>query len=49
MNTGFHKLIEQFPGVAAPQMPPPYAAGTGTQNGNMLHDPIAAAFKPHET
>lgn len=42
------KLIEQFPGVAAAQMPPPYAAGTGTQNGNMIHDPIAAAFKPHE-
>lgn len=43
------KLIEQFPGVAAAQTPPPYAAGTGTQNGNMIYDPIAAAFKPHKT
>lgn len=42
-------MVGKFPAVVQPQeVPPPYAAGTGT--GQMLHaDPVADAFKPPKT
>jgi len=42
------KLMKDFPMIAANQMPPPYAAGTGTYSPNS-DDKIAAAFKPEMT
>ena len=37
--------VEKFPAIArADEVPPPYAAGTGTMS--MLGDPFAAAFGP---
>lgn len=41
-------MIGKFPGIAcADEVPPPYAAGTGTQSRMWGNDPIAAAFKPN--
>lgn len=45
-KTAADALVKQFPGVAASQVPPPYAAGTGTGGNGFHNDPIAAAFKP---
>ncbi len=38
-------LVEKFPSVKPRPVPPPYAAGTGTQGG-MGRDMFADAFKP---
>lgn len=40
-------MVGTFPGVVQ-QVPPPYAAGTGTSDF-LRPDPIAAAFKPNQT
>lgn len=44
-------MVDKFPAIArADEVPPPYAAGTGTGGwGNRVYnDPIAAAFKPKD-
>lgn len=42
-------MIGRFPAIAqADEIPPPYAAGTGTGSRSFYNDPIAAAFKPKE-
>ena len=39
--------VEKFPAIArANEVPPPYAAGTGTGGRSFGNDPFAAAFKP---
>lgn len=44
-KTAVNTMVEQFPAIAqADELPPPYAAGTGT--GRIAHDSIADAFKP---
>jgi len=40
-------MIGKFPAIAyADEVPPPYAAGTGTGGNHVYNDPIAAAFMP---
>lgn len=46
-------MVDKFPTIArADEVPPPYAAGTGTQRPSLLfrfhNDPIAEAFKPKD-
>lgn len=42
-------MIGRFPAIArADEIPPPYAAGTGTGGRNFNNDPIAAAFRPKD-
>lgn len=44
-KTAVNTMVEQFPAIAqTDDVPPPYAAGTGT--GRFTHDAIADAFKP---
>ncbi len=40
-------MVDKFPAIAQqPEVPPPYAAGTGTGGNHMYGDPFADAFKP---
>lgn len=42
-------MVGKFPSIAqADEVPPPYAAGTGTGGRSFCNDPIAAAFKPKD-
>lgn len=44
-------MVDKFPAIArADEVPPPYAAGTGTGGwgDRVYNDPIAAAFKPKD-
>lgn len=42
-------MVGAFPAIArADEVPPPYAAGTGTGSRSFYNDPIAAAFKPKD-
>ena len=41
-------MVGAFPAIMqADEVPPPYAAGTGTGSRSFYNDPIAAAFKPN--